>query len=185
MPRLAWGVLTIAAMVACGGATTTPGTGVGEAGSDAGAGGSSGGGSSGASSSSSGGTSSGAPGDGAAGCTVSGGCGTGQICGFPTGEGCSGRGTCFPAPGVTCLAYSAGCACDGTEINVACTGLPGGYVTQPLLHTGVCGQVDAGGACTSDTQCAPGLKCCYPCGVAGCTNQCITPLSSGTCPMYP
>jgi hypothetical protein len=36
-----------------------------------------------------------------------------------------------------------------------------------------------------DSECAPGLKCCYPCGTPGCTNKCIKPLTSGTCPLYP
>jgi hypothetical protein len=69
---------------------------------------------------------------------MTGGCAASEVCGFPTAQGCSARGTCFPAPGITCLAYAAGCACDGTEINITCTGLPGGYVTQPLLHSGTC-----------------------------------------------
>jgi hypothetical protein len=59
-------------------------------------------------------------------------------CGFPETAGCVTKGTCFPTPGAICNAYSPGCACDGSEINVACTGLPTGYVSKPLLHTGVC-----------------------------------------------
>ncbi len=66
-----------------------------------------------------------------------------------------------------------------------CTGLQNGYTSKPLLHTGSCAKVDAGAACTTDTQCPLGFKCCYPCGVAGCTNSCITPQANGTCPMYP
>jgi hypothetical protein len=84
-----------------------------------------------------------------------------------------------------CLAYSAGCACDGTEINVTCNGLPSGYDTKPLAHSGACAQVDAGGGCTSDTQCGTGQKCCYPCGIPGCTNQCTTVPSGASCPHYP
>jgi hypothetical protein len=70
-------------------------------------------------------------------------------------------------------------------VNVICNGLPSGYAPRPLAHTGACTGLDAGSACTSDTQCGPGLKCCYPCGVQGCTNQCITPQANGTCPLYP
>jgi hypothetical protein len=44
---------------------------------------------------------------------------------------------------------------------------------------------EAGGACTSDSQCPPGLKCCYPCGVAGCSNVCMEPTEAGRCPMFP
>jgi hypothetical protein len=29
-----------------------------------------------------------------------------------------------------------------------------------------------------------GLLCCYPCGVAGCHNQCMAPVQ-GRCPMIP
>jgi hypothetical protein len=37
-----------------------------------------------------------------------------------------------------CGAYSAGCACDGTAINIQCTGLPSGYTTKPLASAGIC-----------------------------------------------
>jgi hypothetical protein len=36
------------------------------------------------------------------------------------------------------MAYSPGCACDGTAINVVCNGLPSGYETKPMRHTGAC-----------------------------------------------
>ena len=42
----------------------------------------------------------------------------------------------------------------------------------------------AGEACTQGS-CAARLLCCYPCGTAGCTNQCMQPASNGQCPMYP
>ena len=34
--------------------------------------------------------------------------------------------------------------------------------------------------------CAPGLRCCYPCGIPGCENKCIKP-DPGTnmCPLFP
>jgi hypothetical protein len=69
-------------------------------------------------------------------------CPAGMVCGFPATPACAPVGECFPAPGVTCNAFSPGCACDGTEINTACNGLPSGYETQPLRHTGAC--VDGG-----------------------------------------
>ena len=65
---------------------------------------------------------------------------------------CAATGQCFPAPGAVCQAYSIGCACDGTEINVACTGLPAGYASSPLLHTGPCTGDDAGIAKDSGTD---------------------------------
>lgn len=43
----------------------------------------------------------------------------------------------------------------------------------------------AGSACFAGDTCGGGTKCCYPCGIQGCTNRCITPTSSGQCPMFP
>jgi hypothetical protein len=53
----------------------------------------------------------------------------------------------------------------------------------------------SGEACGSSAQdldagarsCAPGLVCCYPCGMAGCVDQCRVPDPSWTdgCPAYP
>jgi hypothetical protein len=37
--------------------------------------------------------------------------------------------------------------------------------------------------CTSNAQCPTGKLCCYPCGIDGCTNQCITPIK-GHCPHF-
>jgi hypothetical protein len=38
--------------------------------------------------------------------------------------------------------------------------------------------------------CMPGLRCCYPCGIEGCHNRCITPCTQGPacaggCPLFP
>ncbi len=38
--------------------------------------------------------------------------------------------------------------------------------------------------CTSNAQCPTGTLCCYPCGIDGCTNMCITPVK-GHCPHFP
>jgi hypothetical protein len=38
--------------------------------------------------------------------------------------------------------------------------------------------------CTSNDQCPAGKLCCYPCGIDGCTNMCITPIK-GHCPHFP
>ena len=51
---------------------------------------------------------------------------------------CGTIGECFHVAPVECLVYEAGCACDGTEISIACTGLPAGYDTKPLRYTGAC-----------------------------------------------
>lgn len=73
----------------------------------------------------------------AAPCSSDGDC-AGGICGFPTAGACGAVGSCFPAPGATCLAYGPGCACDGTTVNLVCNGLPTGYAPKPLLHSGDC-----------------------------------------------
>jgi hypothetical protein len=67
-----------------------------------------------------------------------------QVCAFLASQGCGATGTCvWPTSGPQCLAYAPGCACDGSQINTACNGLPSGYETNPLLHSGPC-FVDAG-----------------------------------------
>jgi hypothetical protein len=88
---------------------------------------------------------------------------------------------------VNCKAYSPGCACDGTQVSIVCNGLPSGYASKPLVSAGSCPVAEAGAACTNDTQCGPGFKCCYPCGVPppGCSNKCIAVSDGGACPLYP
>jgi hypothetical protein len=78
-------------------------------------------------------------------CTTAVDCGPSEICGFATSAGCVAQGQCFVSPAAHCLAYALGCACDGSAINIACTGLPGGYETKPFLHTGSCTGVADGG----------------------------------------
>jgi hypothetical protein len=76
-------------------------------------------------------------------CDKSNGCSDGGICGYPTTPACTAEGICFPQPGATCASFSPGCACDGTTINLACTGLPADYATKPLYQRGAC-VIDAG-----------------------------------------
>ena len=154
------------------------GGGTGSSGGQAGGSGSGGG-----SSSSSGGSSGSDGGQGA--CATDAQCGSGSLCGFRVADGCSATGTCFLAPGVVCDAYSPACACDGSEVNAICNGLPSGYATKPVLHSAACSLLEAGASCTSDTQCDPGLKCCYPCRAPGCSNECVTATASGECPPMP
>jgi hypothetical protein len=47
------------------------------------------------------------------------------------------------------------------------------------------GGLEAGATCTSDQDCASGLKCCYPCGIPDCQNVCMTPDIRGSCPLFP
>jgi hypothetical protein len=114
-------------------------SGAGSSGSGtSGAGSSSGSGTSGAGSSSGSGTSGGTEPVGDGMCSSTKDCVADDICGFPRVPVCGTKGICFHAPQVSCQLYSPGCACDGTEINIACTGLPTGYDTKPLRQTGVC-----------------------------------------------
>jgi hypothetical protein len=87
-----------------------------------------------------------------------------------------------------CEAYSAGCACDGTEINLACNGYPNGYGPKPVLHTGACDTaVDGGsGSCTTDTDCGSGRMCAFKIA-DGCSAKgaCITmPAPGPQCNAY-
>jgi hypothetical protein len=120
-------------------------------------------------------------------CTKDADCPNGGVCGYPVADACTARGSCFPAPGAVCLAYAPGCACDGSEVSVACTGLPSGYTSKPLLHTGVCvdsgaeaGSSDAGACCPSGWNV---YSCTYPDGGAGmaCHNPALGCASSLTC----
>jgi hypothetical protein len=69
-------------------------------------------------------------------------CPSDEVCGFPEMGGCSAQGTCFSASQVTCNAFSPACACDGSEVNTICNGLPTGYAPKAIRHTGEC--VDGG-----------------------------------------
>src|SRR5262245_55363298 len=56
---------------------------------------------------------------------------------------------------------------------------------------GSSGSSDASGAggsgassCANNGNCPTGFRCCYPCGIPGCTDQCIF-TDGGQCPLYP
>ena len=204
-----------AVVAGCSGATSTIGTNEGGAGSSSGGSGggsgggasSSGGGSSSGASSSGGGSSSGASSSGASssgggssngggsagdggGCATDADCGTGKMCGFKTTDSCSATGTCFDSPGpgtAMCLAYEAGCACDGMEINLACNGYPSGYASKPVLHTGACeSPIDAGASCATDTDCGTGKMCAFKIADAcSATGTClVSPAPGPVCAAY-
>ncbi len=124
--------------------------------------------------------------DGGAVCRSNADCDPTDICGFEASLACTAQGHCFAAPQVTCELYAPGCACDGTEINTACNGLPDGYDTKPLRHTGACeGGTDAGGgACSSNADCGPTDICGFEASLA-CTaqGQCF-PAQQVTCLAY-
>jgi hypothetical protein len=78
-------------------------------------------------------------------CTTSKDCSAGWECGFSEGAGCDAKGTCWNTSGqALCNAFSPGCACDGTTINIICNGLPDGIAPKPLAYKGQCTAVDAG-----------------------------------------
>ncbi|HSY20501.1 MAG TPA: hypothetical protein VK841_00195 [Polyangiaceae bacterium] len=79
---------------------------------------------------------------GASSCLADADCPSDEICGFDATGGCGAPGRCFPGSQVTCNAFSPGCACDGSVVNLACNGLPTGYASKAVLHTGEC--VDGG-----------------------------------------
>ncbi len=113
-------------------------------------------------------------------------CTGGGLCGFPEVDACSAIGSCFAATQVRCNAYSPGCACDGSEVNAICNGLPNGYAPAPLLHAGVC--LDSGASDGGDGgRCCPAswdlYSCTYPDGGAGmaCHNPALGCASSLTC----
>ncbi len=81
-------------------------------------------------------------GDGGSPCSADTDCPSGEVCGFLETNACGTPGSCFKAPTIICNAYSPGCACDGSEVDIICNGLPSGYVRKPLKHTGAC--VDGG-----------------------------------------
>jgi hypothetical protein len=71
-------------------------------------------------------------------CSASEPCPNAMLCGYDESQGCAATtGECFSA-GAICNTFQPGCACDGTIINVACTGLPNGYATAPLAYVGQC-----------------------------------------------
>ncbi|MFO0711309.1 MAG: hypothetical protein U0353_15780 [Sandaracinus sp.] len=41
------------------------------------------------------------------------------------------------------------------------------------------------GACSSDAECGPGQACCYPCGIEGCQNVCMSVDPARGCPEIP
>ena len=97
----------------------------------------------------------------------------------------------FMASGGTTGAIACGknfCSAGQYCCNPSCgiCGPAGGLCPNIACGTGgaTSANLTAGEACTTGS-CAPGLLCCYPCGTAGCTNQCMQPMSNGQCPMYP
>lgn len=116
-----------------------------------------------------------ATGDASGQCTTNAQCGQG-ICGFDQSLGCAATGKCFPQPGAVCNAYSPGCSCAGDTINLICNGLPSGFTTAPLAHTG---------DCTAPPPPPPDAGVAFPCGGGYCVpgqDICYIPMNTGTDP---
>jgi hypothetical protein len=107
-------------------------------------------------------------------------CPSGSFCQLPANTclGADFQGTCTAIPQVCDQIYAPVCGCDGVTYGNDCERLA---ATAQLDHAGAC----AGAHCSSDSDCGPGLLCCYPCGIPGCTNQCMAPASDGKCPLFP
>jgi hypothetical protein len=71
-------------------------------------------------------------------CKDNGDCDGSDVCAYAKADACAAKGTCVKSSPSTCNAIEPGCACDGSTINTICNGLPDGYVTKPLRHTGSC-----------------------------------------------
>jgi hypothetical protein len=106
-------------------------------------------------------------------------CPNGTFCLFPVG-GCGANdiaGNCVLIP-TDCSGALGGavCGCDNNTYANDCLSLVAGVSVQ---KTGSCD-----GACVTNADCAAGTLCCYPCGIPGCKNQCLTPMN-GMCPLFP
>jgi hypothetical protein len=83
--------------------------------------------------------SNGAPGGDGAPCTTNAACASGETCAYLEADGCRALGSCVTRKGPLCNLFIAGCACDGTGIDISgCDGLPSGYVAKPFAHSGAC-----------------------------------------------
>lgn len=85
---------------------------------------------------------------------------------------------CLPA---TC---PGACGRDGNVYCGECEANLAGVDVDPEDSCNLTGKA-AGELCDQDTDCQGKLRCCYPCGIAGCDNQCTATDSSGECPAFP
>ena len=112
-------------------------------------------------------------------------CAADEWCDLPNGCGNpDDLGVCKPKP-QGCYADCPGvCGCDGKTYCNACVANAQGVDTS---NNNSCSPGDGGQGtgCSNDFECQAGLKCCYPCGIPGCSNACIPPDPGGNCPMFP
>ena len=117
-------------------------------------------------------------------------CESGFQCAFKQADACAAKGRCFDTRGLAvCEAYSAGCACNGETVNVACQPFPDGYTANPIAHAGECGvtAADGGGApCTTNDDCGGGMHVCRYKQSEGCSavGYCVDETGIATCAAY-
>lgn len=115
-------------------------------------------------------------------------CNAGQYCDKPEGADCGPapcRGTCKESPASCPTAECLGvCGEDGKAYCNACEAHKAGVDDVAGDSCNLSGK-KVGETCQNDPECQGGLKCCYPCGIAGCENQCMAPDQSGECPALP
>src|SRR5262245_44910498 len=93
---------------------------------------------------------------------------------------CRGGGKCTARPEICTDQLDPVCGCDGQTYPNACDAAAAGASVE---HAGACAAPP--GPCTSDADCRGRQLCCYPCGVAGCSNRCMDPGPGGGCPLFP
>lgn len=108
-----------------------------------------------------------------------------QWCDYPDDGLCGNAdatGTCRARPEVCTRDCPGVCGCDGRFYCNACTANNLGVDVSQETDCPEAGGL--GALCTSDAECEVGLSCCYPCGRAGCQNECMD-VANGNCPLLP
>ncbi|HMJ11516.1 MAG TPA: hypothetical protein VK524_08905 [Polyangiaceae bacterium] len=136
----------------------------------------------------------------AVGAWLAGACGSGGVGGVGGSGGTGGRNQCIdtgdtctpgvPIPrerqcviGYDCCTNTCICGPDGkVRCNVTCNGNGEGGACGTDAGTGGGGP---GTLCDSHSDCHAQLRCCYPCGIPDCHNQCMAPMPDGQCPLFP
>jgi hypothetical protein len=97
------------------------------------------------------------------------------------------RSTSTGTTGATGTAGSTGAGgTTGAGGGAGATGAGGTSGSAGASGAGGSGQGDGGAndVCNNDGQCQTGFRCCYPCGIPGCMNQCLF-TDGGRCPLFP
>jgi len=102
-------------------------------------------------------------------------------CGDSTSSGTTGT---TGAAGMTASTGATGTT--GSAGGAGAAGAGGTSGSSGASGAGGTGQGDGGAndVCANDSQCQTGFRCCYPCGIPGCMNQCLF-TDGGRCPLFP